>query len=117
MAGIGLHVWHLMPGFLAQSGLETLPLSMLAWIVQSAAELRIVDGLINAAAAHPLIFALTAMALLIVLVVLVQSLAILAFGLDRLLRRFPSRSGKDEPTTEGRPTRRWFRWFWEKPDA
>ena len=86
MAGVGFHIWQLMFDLLAPNGLETGLSGMLAWIVQSAAEPRIVDGLISAATAHPFIFALTAMALLIVLAVLVQSLAILAFGLDRLLR-------------------------------
>ena len=114
MAEVRFQMWPLMSGgpALSDLGQDSRPMSLF----QSAAPTGLPDGLLESFQSHPVAFALVAMALLVVLVVLVQSLAILAFGLDRLLGRLSPRSQKNGETSDGRPFRRWLRSLWSKPD-
>lgn len=114
MAEVRFQMRPLMPGgpALGDLGRDSWSMSL----VQSAVPTGLPDGLIESLQSHPVAFALAAMALLVVLVVLVQSLAILAFGLDRLLGRLSPRSQKNGETSKGRPVRRWLRSLWSKPD-
>jgi len=114
MAEVRLHMWPLMPGgpALGDLGRDIWSMSL----VQSAVPTSLPDGLFESLQSHPVAFALAAMALLVVLVVLVQSLAILAFGLDRLLGRLSPRSQKNGERSKGRPVGRWLRSLWSKPD-
>ena len=114
MAEVRFQMWPLMPGGPALGDLGRDSWSMT--LVQTVAPTGLHEGLLESFQSHPIAFALSAMALLFILVVLVQSLAILAFGLDRLLGRLSPRTEKNGETSEGWPFRRWLRSLWSKPD-
>jgi len=117
MAEVRFHIWPLTHSVPALSDLGRDQVSnWLMPMVESTAPTGIFDGLFGSFQSHPVAFALATMGLLVVLVVFVQSLAILALGLDRLLGRLSPRSEKNGETSEGRPVRRWLRSLWSKPD-
>lgn len=117
MAEVRFQIWHLMSSGPALNDLEWDQISnWLMTMAQAAAPTGIFDGLFGSFQSHSVIFALATMGLLVVLVVLIQSLAILAFGLDRLLGRLASRSEKNGELSDGWSVGCWPRSLWTKSD-
>ncbi len=120
MAEFLFRVWLLMPEISVFGDLERGQAgSWLTLMVQRTLSTGIFDGLADSFFSQLESFALPAIGLLVALTVLVQSLVILAFVVDRLFRRFSLESEKRDGhggTADGQLPRRWLRSLGSRSD-